>query len=136
MADVYNPYAAPQPVETKTDQRVMIRDLWCNQDVPAGQISEHSTIDQAGTRRTTALTTTLLRTRDGRLIRDVNADPLYECRSCRRDHLHAEVMRSCDIDGTVVCRNCIVVMDRNGEVVEYCPDCYKSWKRRWLFSLS
>jgi hypothetical protein len=136
MADVINPYANnSSTAEARTHQQTIVHDLWNDERFTSPDLTETVRIGPDGDRQAEA-TRVLLRTQDGRVIRDAATEPLYACHTCNRHALHVAVMRACDECGTLACRSCIVcVEDDRAHELEFCRSCYRNWRRSWLFSL-
>jgi hypothetical protein len=87
----------------------------------AGRTVETVIVDETDSRRFSR-TQTILRTRDGRLIRDPNAQGLFACTRCHRGKLASGAVGTCIVCQDVLCRKRCAIVRRNQW---WCRACYR-----------
>ncbi|MFI5298804.1 MAG: hypothetical protein ACHREM_11970 [Polyangiales bacterium] len=86
----------------------------------AGRTVETVLVDATDSRRFLR-TQTILRTTDGRLIRDPNAQGLFTCTRCHRGTLASGAVGTCIVCQDVLCRKRCAIVRRNQW---WCRPCY------------
>lgn len=91
----------------------------------AGRTVETVTVDETDSRRFFR-TQAIMRTTDGRLIRDPNAQGLFACTRCHRSNLASDAVGACVVCQEVLCRKHCAIVRRNQW---WCRACYR--RHRW-----
>lgn len=119
-------------LEQQETLRTLIIDSSHQTAMLAGEHRETILLDPTTGSRCFTATNTILRTTDGRLIRDIQTDSVFACTVCRNQPLSEAAVCFCASCRRIICRDC--AKQFKNEPSFYCRPCFRKQQRKRFFT--